>query len=169
VLGNLAKDSRVDISRSIFSHSMSSVCGTLSLVPSADISELRAALGPVRTVSERHTQRIVKYLHEHTDWVHKHKSLLGRDAPRSLLRQRYRAVGMTMLAIWPLKEAIRKWIEDNPTTHLRYSMGQIVRSGQYPSAINDTLARISLLGPGVDGGSAPAGPSGLVTWWQGSA
>lgn len=169
VLGNLAKDSRVDISRSIFSHSMSSVCGTLSLVPSADISELRAALGPVRTVSERHTQRIVKYLHEHTDWVHKHKSLLGRDAPRSLLRQRYRAVGMTMLAIWPLKEAIRKWMEDNPTTHLRYSMGQIVRSGQYPSAINDTLARISLLGPGVDGGSAPAGPSGLVTWWQGSA
>ena len=169
VLEDLSEESRVDLSKSILSHSMASVCGTLSLVPSADISELRAALGPVRAVSERHTQRIIKFLHEQTDWVHKHKSLLGREAPRSLLRQRYRAVGMTILAIWPLKEAIRKWMQDNPKTHPRYAMGQIVRSGQYPSAINDTLSRISLLGPGIDGGGVPAGPSGLVSWWQGSA
>ena len=168
-MDDLSEESRVDLSKSILSHSMASVCGTLSLVPSADISELRAALGPVRAVSERHTQRIIKFLHEQTDWVHKHKSLLGREAPRSLLRQRYRAVGMTILAIWPLKEAIRKWMQDNPKTHPRYAMGQIVRSGQYPSAINDTLSRISLLGPGIDGGGVPAGPSGLVSWWQGSA
>ena len=167
VLDNLPQDYRVDIPKSILSHSMASVCGTLSLVPSADISELRAALGPVRSVSERHTQRIIKFLHEKTDWVHKHKSLLGREAPRSLLRQRYRAVGMAILAIWPMKEPIRKWMEDNPQTHPRFAMGQIVRSGQYPSAINDTLARISLLGPGADGASVPAGPSGLVNWWQG--
>jgi len=168
VIDDLSENSRFDIPKSILSHSMASVCGTLSLVPSADISELRAALGPVRAVSERHTQRIIKFLHERTDWVHKHKSLLGREAPRSLLRQRYRSLGMTILAIWPLKEAIRKWMEDNPKTHPRFAMGQIARSGQYPSAINDTLARISLLGPGADGGSVPAGLSGIVSWWQGS-
>ena len=169
VLDDLTDKSRVDISKSILSHSMASICGTLSLVPSADISELRTALGPVRAVSERHTQRIIKFLHERTDWVHKHKSLLGSEAPRSLLRQRYRAAGMSILAIWPLKEVIRKWMEDNPKTHPRYAMGLIVRSGQHPSAINDTLARISLLGSGAEGGSPPAGPSGLVSWWQGAA
>ena len=169
VLENLPKNSRADIPKSILSHSMASVCGTLCLVPSADISELRSALGPVRAVSERHTQRIIKFLHEQTDWVHKHKSLLGREAPRSLLRERHRAVSMTVLAIWPLKEAIKKWVEDNPNTHFRFAMGQIVKSGQFPSAINDTLARISLLGSGADEGSAPSGPNDLVTWWQGSA
>ena len=169
VLENLPKNSRADIPKSILSHSMASVCGTLCLVPSADISELRSALGPVRAVSERHTQRIIKFLHEQTDWVHKHKSLLGKEAPRSLLRERHRAVSMTVLAIWPLKEAIKKWVEDNPNTHFRFAMGQIVKSGQFPSAINDTLARISLLGSGADEGSAPSGPNDLVTWWQGSA
>ncbi len=169
VLEGLSDNSRVDIPKSILSHSMASICGTLSLVPSADISELRTALGPVRAVSERHTQRIIKFLHEQTDWVHKHKSLLGREAPRSLLRKQYRALGMTILAIWPLKKAIREWMEDNPKTHLRYAMGQMVRSGKYSSAINDALSRISLLGPGVEGESPPAGPSGLVSWWQGSA
>ncbi|SUZ60293.1 uncharacterized protein METZ01_LOCUS13147, partial [marine metagenome] len=166
-LVGISEESRADVPLSVLSHSMSSICGTLALMPSADISELRQALGPVRAVSERHTQRIVKFLHERTDWVHKHKALVGRDAPRSHLRQRYRTLGMTILAIWPLRDAIRRWVSDNPETHLRFAMGQIVRSGKHPSAVRDSLERIALLGSGTEGTPLPAGASGLVSWWQG--
>ena len=166
-LEKVSEESRVDVPRSILSHSMSSICGTLSLLPSADISELRQALGPVRAVSERHTQRIVKFLHERTDWVHKHRALVGRDAPRSHLKQRYRTLGMTMLAIWPLRDAIRRWMLDNPDIHLRFAMGQVVRSGEHPSAVRDSLERIALLGSGIADSPLPAGASGLVSWWQG--
>ena len=166
-LEGVSEESRVDVPRSILSHSMSSICGTLSLLPSADISELRQALGPVRAVSKRHTQRIVKFLHERTDWVHKHRALVGGDAPRSHLKQRYRTLGLTMLAIWPLRDAIRRWRSDNPETHLRFAMGQIVRSGEHPSAVRDSLERIALLGSGTVDSPLPAGTSGLVSWWQG--
>jgi len=168
-LEEVSEDARVDVPKSILSHSMSAICGTLSLIPSADVRELRRALGPVRAVSERHTQRLVKFLHERTDWVHKHRALLGRDAPRSQLRGRYRTLGMLVLAIWPLRQAISKWIEANPNTHPRFAMGQIVRSGQHPAAVRDTLERIALLGCGMEGASNPAGASGLVYWWQGKA
>ena len=167
VLEEISEESRVDVPLSIFSHSMSSICGTLALLSSADISELRQALGPVRAVSERHTQRIVKFLHERTDWVHKHKALVGRDAPRSHLKQRYRMLGVTMLTIWPLRDAIRRWMSDNPKAHLRFAMGQIVRSGEHPSAVRDSLERIALLRLGTENSPLPAGASGLVSWWQG--
>ena len=166
-LTGVGEETRVDVPISILSHSMSSICGTLSLLPTADVSELRQALGPVRAVSERHTQRIVKFLHEHTDWVHKHKALVGGDAPRSQLKQEYRALGTTLLAIWPLRDAIRRWASDNQDTHLRFAMGQIVRSGEHPSAVRDTLERIALLGSGNADSPLPSGASGLVSWWQG--
>ena len=166
-LERVSEDARVDVPKSILSHSMSAICGTLALMPSADVAELRRALGPVRAVSERHTQRLVKFLHERTDWVHKHRALLGRDAPRSQLKERYRTAGTLVLAIWPLREAISKWIAVNPDTHLRFAMGQIVRSGRHPAAVRDTLERIALLGCGIEGASNPAGASGLVSWWQG--
>ena len=66
-LEEVSEDARVDVPKNILSHSMSAICGTLSLMQSADVRELRRALGPVRAVSERHTQRLVKFLHERTD------------------------------------------------------------------------------------------------------
>ena len=50
---------RQDYPKNILNHSMSSVCGTLSLINSAEISEIRSSMGPVRWVSKRHTQRII--------------------------------------------------------------------------------------------------------------
>ena len=72
-----------------------------------------------------------------------------------------------MLIIWPLRDAIRRWISDNPETHLRFAMGQIVRSGEHPSAVRDSLERIALLRPGTEKSPLPVGASGLVSWWQG--
>ena len=73
--------------KNILNHSMSSICGTFSLVHTADISELRSAMGPVRCVSERHSQRIVKFLHDSSGWVSQYKTLIGKEAPRSQLTE----------------------------------------------------------------------------------
>ncbi|MDC0212894.1 dTMP kinase [Euryarchaeota archaeon] len=168
IMESVEEGERVDVPHHVLSHSISSVIGTLSLMGSADIRELRSSLGPVRTVSERHTQTIVKYLHERLGWIHQHRSLIGREAPRSQLRDEYRAMGLLSVAIWPLKDAIVKWKRDNPGTHLRFSMGQIVKSGHYPASVDSVIERLKILGCGNDSSEIPEDPEALVKWWTAS-
>ncbi len=165
VIESVEEGERVDVPHHVLSHSFSSVLGTLSLMGSADIRELRSSLGPVRTVSERHTQTIVKYLHERLGWIHQHRSLIGREAPRSQLRDEYRSMGLLSIAIWPLRDAIVKWNRENPGTHLRFSMGQIVKSGHHPAAIESVIQRLRILGSGNDSSDIPESPDELVKWW----
>ena len=54
-LQQVSEDERVDVPKSISAHSISAICGTLALLPSADVNELREAQGPVRAVSDSHT------------------------------------------------------------------------------------------------------------------
>ncbi len=162
----LRGDQHQELPKNILNHSISSVCGTLSLVHSAEISELRSAMGPVRCVSIRHTQRIVKFLKD-SGWISQRKTLIGREAPKSQLRESYFGFGRLVLAIWPLRRAIRKWQLENPKTHLRFSMGQIVKSGKYDTAVHHSIARLSILGSGSEGNSIPESPESLVDWWKG--
>tara|TARA_Y100001935_G_scaffold251388_1_gene253213 strand:+ start:1832 stop:3178 length:1347 start_codon:yes stop_codon:yes gene_type:complete len=157
---------RVDVPKHVLSHSISSICGTLSLMRSADIRELRKSLGPVRSVSERHTQTIVRYLSEKLGCVHQHKSLIGREAPRSQMKEEYRSFGRLAISVWPLKEALIKWQKRNPRTHIRFAMGQIVKSGNHVVAINSTIERISILGSGSSLFEAPSNENDLVSWWS---
>ena len=136
---------------------------------SADIRELRRSLGPVRSVSERHTQTIVSYLNRKLGCIHQHKSLIGREAPRSQMKEEYRPFGRLAISIWPLKEALIKWQKKNPRTHLRFAMGQIVKSGNYDSAINSTIERISILGSGSSKFEAPTNELELISWWSHSS
>jgi hypothetical protein len=152
--------------KNILNHSMSSVCGTLSLINSAETSELRAVMGPVRCVSKRHTQRIIKFLEE-LGWVYRRKNLVGREAPKSQLREEYFAFGRLVLTIWPLRQAIRKWQSLNPGTHIRFSMGQIIKSGRHERALMDTICRLSILGSGSEEKSPPENIESLVDWWLG--
>ena len=63
-ISSVSEDSNYNqnLPKNILNHSMSSVCGTLALLNSVEIPEMRSAMGPVRCVSARHTQRIVKFL-----------------------------------------------------------------------------------------------------------
>ena len=123
--------------------------------------------GPVRAVSDSHSHKVLRFLADRSKWVHQHKSLLGRDASRNQLKDEMQAFGMMALVIWPLRKALARWISRNPDTHLRFAMGQIVRSGQQPRAVRDTIERLAILGNGKADAAAPAGASGLVAWWQG--
>ena len=152
--------------KNILNHAMSSVCGTMSLSNSADISELRSAMGPVRCVSMRHTQRIVSFLKD-LGWISQRKTLVGREAPKSQLKEPYLAYGRLALAIWPLRKAIRSWQIKNQTTHLRFSMGQIVKSGKYENEMRQTISRISILGSGSSLKNKPENFDSLVDWWLG--
>ena len=148
--------------------SISAICGTLALLPSADVNELREAQGPVRAVSDSHTHKVLRFLADRSKWVNQHKSLLGRDAARNQLRDESHAFGTLSLVLWPLRQALSKWLAVNPDTHLRFAMGQIVRSGEHPRAVRDTIERLAILGNGRSDASPPAGASGLVNWWQGN-
>ena len=49
---------------------------------------------------------------------------------------------------------------------LRFAMGQIVKSGNYDSAINSTIERISILGSGSSKFEAPTNELELISWWS---
>ena len=140
--------------KNILNHAMSSICGTLSLINSAEISEIRSSMGPVRSVSKRHTQRIISFLKE-LGWVYRRKNLVGREAPKSQLREEFFSFGRLVLAIWPLRREISKWQSLNPSTHIRFSMGQLVRSGRHERALMETISRLSIIGSGVEGRPPP--------------
>ena len=144
---------------------MSSVCGTLALLNSVEIPEMRSAMGPVRCVSERHTQRIVKFLRE-MGWITQRKNLIGREAPKSQLRGELFSFGYLALAIWPLSRAITQWQSRNPDTHLRFSLGQLAKSDIHERALLDTISRLSILGSGK-GSRNPETIDALVDWWSG--
>ena len=165
VLGELLEGERSDVPKRVLSHSFSSICGTLSLMRTANIRELRKSLGPVRSVSERHTQTIVRYLNEKLGCIHQHRALIGREAPRSQMNDESRPFGRLAIAIWPLRDIIMKWMKKNPDTHIRFAMGQIIRSGKYPSAVKSTLERIAILGPGRGSFPLPKDEDDLISWW----
>ncbi|MCH2636989.1 MAG: dTMP kinase [Candidatus Thalassarchaeum sp.] len=101
--------SRLDAPLDPLSHPVLAIVGTLSLLPSVEIPELRAWLGPVRMVTERHTRRMVKIFNAQSGWVRVHRSLIGTDASRSELRPDWQAFGRIGIGLWPLKEALSEW------------------------------------------------------------
>ena len=166
-LANNKSDNLIEIPKNILNHSVSSVCGTLSLIQSAEISEIRSNMGPVRSVSERHTRRIIKFLRDF-GWISQRKNLHGRDSPKSQLKSEYYSFGRLVLAIWPLRKEIRDWQRRNPETHLRFCMGQLEKSGLYESQLRESIERLSIIGSGSEDNSNPKDPGQLSQWWQGS-
>ncbi len=162
------EESPTNLPKNTLNHSITSICGTLSLLHAANVSELRAAMGPVRCVSERHTQRILKFLNSNAGWIFQHRSLIGKDAPRSQLKDEFFSFGMLSLAIWPFRRSIRKWQLANPKTHIRFCLGQLVRSGKHASDVSDSLERLSILGSGSSAPN-PSDEEGLVDWWLGKS
>ena len=170
IISNIEEKIKQNIPQDLLEHSLSSILGTLSLVHSSNISELRLAMGPVRYFSHSHTHNLIRYLNAHSNWISKlskNKSRKGRDVSRYQLKDEKFALGKLLLAIWPLRKPIKKWRISNPKTHLRYSLGQIIKSGEYDSAVQNTISRLKVLGSGVEGRNPPKITQELVKWWLG--
>ncbi len=166
-MNNIASQDRNDVPQSVLAHSLSSICATLSQMPSADVNELRNSQGPVRAVSDSHSHKVLRFLADESNWVHQHKSLIGRDAARNQLKNEFHPFGNLILSIWPLRKAIKRWIRKNPKTHLRFAIGQIIRSEEYPREVKHTLERLKILGNGKSKAPPPSSPKELISWWQG--
>ncbi len=162
-------DTRADVPQDPLAHTVVSIVGTLSLLPGAEVSELRRWLGPVRAVTSRHTQRMVKFLHEQSGWVRVHRPLKGADAPRSELRPDWQAYGRLGLALWPLKEALSELMQNNPESSWKSALNKVL--GRNPDAAmraraDACLSRIEELGSGATDYDAPTDIDGLRMWWR---
>ncbi|MBN17189.1 MAG: dTMP kinase [Euryarchaeota archaeon] len=155
---------RMDAPNQPLSHPVISIIGTLSLLPGAEISELRKCLGPVRMVTERHTHRMIKFFHEQSGWVWVHKPLIGHDARRTELRSDWQAFGRLGLVIWPLKENLSDWRKRNPSKSWKHSFGAVLSSS--PEHTQDCINRLKILGPGKEGVLLPSTHSELLAWWR---
>ena len=162
-------DTRTDVPQNPLAHTVVSVVGTLSLLPGAEVSELRRWLGPVRVVTSRHTQRMLKFLHEQSGWVRQHRPLKGADAPRSELRPDWQAFGRLGLALWPLKETLSAQMQDNPESSWKSALNKVL--GRNPDAdmrarADACLARLAVIGSGATDQDPPADIDGLRRWWR---
>jgi len=160
---------RSDVPQNPLAHTVVSVVGTLSLLPGAEVSELRRWLGPARVVTSRHTQRMLKFLHEQSGWVRVHRPMKGADAPRSELRPDWQAYGRLGLVLWPLKETLSAWMQDNPESSWKSALNKIL--GRNPDAdmrarADACLARLAVIGSGATDRDPPADIDGLRRWWR---
>ncbi|MFL2963033.1 MAG: dTMP kinase [Candidatus Thalassarchaeaceae archaeon] len=167
-LQNSSKEENISFPKSILSHSISSICGTLSLMNSADISELREALGPVRNVSYSHTRKIIRFLHSDLLWLTQTKTLLSGENPKSRLKDKYYSLGRLLLVIWPIKSEIKKWQRKNPNKHLRFSLPQIIKENNNLQSINSMISRLNALGDGREEHEILNSEADLIKWWKGN-
>ena len=163
-----------DVPASPLAHSCWSILGTLSLmVGSSEVPRLHAALGPVRMVTQRHTQRLIKWLlTEH--WVHKQQNHTPfSDAQLFKLREERLGFARLTLAMWPLRTQLASWRRANPEAEWTQALHDVfaVEEGKSLSAglqkaVRDVHERLNILTSGHEGCPLPTDAAELTVWWS---
>ena len=163
-----------DVPTSPMAHSVWSVLGTLSLmVGSSEVPRLHAALGPVRMVTQRHTQRLVKWL-LNENWIHKQQNHTPfTDAQLFKLRDERIGFARLTLAMWPLRTALASWRRSCPEKTWEEALNDIFKvvdgkelSTQLKKAVDDIHERLAILTSGHDGCPLPENVAELCVWWS---
>lgn len=151
-----------------------SVLGTLSLiVGSSEVPRLHRAFGPHRMVTQRHTQRLVKWLEEER-WIHKQQSHVPfAEAQVFKLRDERLGYGRLALAMWPLRAQIASWRRANPNAEWIDALPAIAlpEDGRTPppavrKGLEDITKRLHMLSSGHENCPVPTSVEELVAWWQ---
>lgn len=163
-----------DVPASPLAHSCWSILGTLSLmVGSSEVPRLHAALGPVRMVTQRHTQRLIKWLlNEH--WVHKQQNHTPfSDAQLFKLREERVGFARLTLAMWPLRKQLASWRRANPDAPWTQALDDVFAVGAGNSlsatlqkAVRDVNERLQILTSGHEGCPLPTTAVELTVWWS---
>ena len=163
-----------DVPASPMAHSCWSILGTLSLmVGSSEVPRLHAALGPVRMVTQRHTQRLIKWLlTEH--WVHKQQNHTPfSDAQLFKLREERLGFARLTLAMWPLRTQLASWRRANPDVSWTQALDDVFAVGEGKSlsatlqkAVRDVNERLQILTSGHEGCPLPTTAAELTVWWS---
>ncbi|MDA8802118.1 dTMP kinase [Candidatus Poseidoniales archaeon] len=151
-----------------------SVLGTLSLiVGSSEVPRLHRAFGPHRMVTQRHTQRLVKWLEEER-WIHKQQSHVPfAEAQVFKLRDERLGYGRLALAMWPLRAQLASWRRANPDAEWSDALPAVAlpEDGRTPppavrKGLEDITKRLQMLSSGHKNCPVPTSVEELVAWWQ---
>ena len=151
-----------------------SVLGTLSLiVGSSEVPRLHRAFGPHRMVTQRHTQRLVKWLEEER-WIHKQQSHVPfAEAQVFKLRDERLGYGRLALAMWPLRAQLASWRRANPDAEWNDALPAVAlpEDGRTPppavrKGLEDITKRLHMLSSGHENCPVPTSVEELVAWWQ---
>lgn len=151
-----------------------SVLGTLSLiVGSSEVPRLHRAFGPHRMVTQRHTQRLVKWLEEER-WIHKQQSHVPfAEAQVFKLRDERLGYGRLALAMWPLRPQLASWRRANPKGDWSDALPAIAapNDGKTPPpavrrGLENIIKRLQMLSSGHENCPVPTSVEELVAWWQ---
>ena len=163
-----------DVPASPLAHSCWSILGTLSLmVGSSEVPRLHAALGPVRMVTQRHTQRLIKWLLAE-NWVHKQQNHTPfSDAQLFKLREERLGFARLTLAMWPLRTQLASWRRANQDKAWTAALEEIfhVEEGRdlatpLKKAVHDINQRLAILTSWHDGCPLPSTAQELCAWWS---
>ena len=163
-----------EVPETSYSQSFWSILGTLSLiVGSTEVPRLHKSLGPHRMVTQRHTQRLVKWL-EHERWIHKQQSHVPfSEAKVFKLRDEKLGYGRLALAMWPLRSALASWRRSNPNSKWEDSIPEILFHGseKNPSlstrrSVDNVLKRLEMLTSGHENCPTPKNIDELIVWWK---
>tara|TARA_B110001452_G_C15235019_1_gene427623 strand:- start:1373 stop:2725 length:1353 start_codon:yes stop_codon:yes gene_type:complete len=154
-------------------HSSWAILGTLSLTDTTDVPSLHRQLGPVRSVTKRHTQRLVKWL-EKERWIHRQQSHVPfAEAQMFKLRKSRLGYGRLCLAMWPLRTALASWRRSNPEDKWEDSLKEIILSSeenkvplQIRNAVANVIERLRLISSGHAECPVPKNEEELVVWWS---
>jgi hypothetical protein len=163
-----------DVPATPMAHSCWSILGTLSLmVGSSEVPRLHASLGPVRMVTQRHTQRLIKWLLTE-NWIHKQQHHTPfADAQLFKLRDERLGFARLTLAMWPLRAPLASWRRANPDQPWANALTALftVEEGkelpqQLRKAVADIHQRLGILTSGHEGCPLTSTPEELVIWWS---
>tara|TARA_Y100000766_G_C18911960_1_gene608836 strand:- start:2986 stop:4338 length:1353 start_codon:yes stop_codon:yes gene_type:complete len=153
-------------------HSSWAILGTLSLTDTTDVPSLHRQLGPVRSVTKRHTQRLVKWM-EQERWIHRQQSHVPfAEAQMFKLRKSRLGYGRLCLAMWPLRIALASWRRSNPESDWANALSEIIQSTdekkvplQIRNAVKHVIERLNLISSGHAECPVPQNEEELVIWW----
>ena len=161
-----------DVPATSYSQSCWSILGTLSLiVGSTEVPRLHKSLGPHRMVTQRHTQRLVKWL-EHERWIHKQQSHVPfSEAKVFKLRDEKLGYGRLALAMWPLRPSLASWRRSNPNSNWEDSLPEILMHGTEKTpplsirkSVDKILKRLEMLTSGHENCPTPKNSDELIIW-----
>ena len=165
-----AKES--DVPSTPMAHAAWSVIGTLSLISTTDVPRLTKILGPVRSVTQRHTQRMVKWLEEE-DWIHRQQNHVPfADAQLFKLKDKRTPIGRMMLALWPMRQALASWRRLKPEAEWKDALEDLISEPGNRSAseirrsLQQVIKRLGILSSGHAGCPIPQSIEQLLIWWR---
>ena len=164
---------KADVPARPIAHSSWAILGTLSLTDTTDVPSLHKQLGPVRSVTKRHTQRLVKWL-EQERWIHRQQNHVPfAEAQMFKLRNSRLGYGRLCLAMWPLRTALSSWRRANPEGDWKDSLKEIIIERnqkkaplQIRKAVKNVIERLTLISSGHAQCPVPKNEEELVVWWS---